>query len=153
MKQYLNQKDIKSSVRNCIMAMPDNPICYQLVFSDDYFWSWNYHSGPEFLNVKRRYSKIKRIKITCHKLQMINRNIFWWNITFILISFQYFVIQIVICSFFIILINQHIILHLFKCVNLLGVSCLYKSHPERIESSEAIKLSVVPSEMIKFICV
>ena len=39
MKQYLNQKDIKSSVRNCIRAMPDNPECYQLVFSDDYFWS------------------------------------------------------------------------------------------------------------------
>ena len=38
MKQYLNQKDIKSSVQNCIRAMPENPACYQLVFSDDYFW-------------------------------------------------------------------------------------------------------------------
>ena len=40
MKQYINQKDIRTSVRNCIKAMPDNPACYQLVFGDDYFWSW-----------------------------------------------------------------------------------------------------------------
>ena len=39
MQQYLKRKNIKSSVRDCIAAMPDNPACYQLVFGDDYFWS------------------------------------------------------------------------------------------------------------------
>ena len=39
MQQYLKRKTIKSSVRDCIAAMPDNPACYQLVFGDDYFWS------------------------------------------------------------------------------------------------------------------
>ena len=41
MQQYLKRKTIKNSVRDCISAMPDNPACYQLVFGDDYFWSWN----------------------------------------------------------------------------------------------------------------
>ena len=39
MQQYLRRKNIKSSVRDCIAMMPDNPACYQSVFGDDYFWS------------------------------------------------------------------------------------------------------------------
>ena len=41
MKQYINQMQIKQQFQYCEKNLPDPSVCYQMVFGDDYFWSWN----------------------------------------------------------------------------------------------------------------
>ena len=84
MQQYLKRKTIKNSVRDCISAMPDNPACYQLVFGDDYFWSWNDPTVKfyEFNSRKNGYFVIFCLKVHNHEYlsiigPILRTNLYW----------------------------------------------------------------------------